>query len=174
MISLVRHVRGLGIAIAVLGISAGAVFAGVVPSVMSPVSSNSNFTADKSHSPDPSETPEASETPEPSDSASPSDSLTPSVSPAAAESPNPDTHGALVSTAAQMPTPSGFPNHGAFVSCVAHLGTTLATIDWTTVTPASCGVTPGSSVNPSANGATHGDAGRAMGQANRAAHAPSH
>ena len=49
-----------------------------------------------------------------------------------------DTHGALVSAAAQMPTPAGFRNHGAFVSCVAHMDATLATIDWTTVTPEAC------------------------------------
>ena len=43
------------------------------------------------------------------------------------------------SAAAHMPTPAGFPNHGAFVSCVAHLkDATLATIDWTFVTPEAC------------------------------------
>jgi hypothetical protein len=41
-----------------------------------------------------------------------------------------------------MPTPAGFANHGAFVSCVAHLDVTVATIDWTTVTPAFCGQVP--------------------------------
>ena len=38
-----------------------------------------------------------------------------------------------------MTTPAGFRNHGAFVSCVAHLkDATLATIDWTFVTPEAC------------------------------------
>ena len=57
---------------------------------------------------------------------------------------NGDTHGALVSAAAQMVTPAGFRNHGAFVSCVAHLkDATLATIDWTTVTPEACAAAKG-------------------------------
>lgn len=48
-------------------------------------------------------------------------------------------HGALVSAAAHMATPAGFANHGAFVSCVAHMhDVTLATIDWSSVTPSSC------------------------------------
>lgn len=168
MISLTRHVRGLGIAIAVLGISAGAVFAGVVPSAMHPVSSHANLAAEESS------TAEPTESPEPTESAEPTDSPEPALAPAAAaETANPDTHGALVSAAAQMPTPSGFRNHGAFVSCVAHLDTTLATINWATVTPASCGVT-NHGKDPSGNGATHGNAGKAQGQANRAAHAPAH
>jgi hypothetical protein len=38
-----------------------------------------------------------------------------------------------------MATPAGFANHGAFVSCVAHMkDVTLATVDWTTITPESC------------------------------------
>jgi hypothetical protein len=58
---------------------------------------------------------------------------------AEADSTSTDNHGALVSAAAQMPTPDGFRNHGAFVSCVAHMkDATLATIDWTTVTPEAC------------------------------------
>jgi hypothetical protein len=168
MISLTRHVRGLGIAIAVLGISAGAVFAGVVPSAMHPASSHANLAAEESSTAEPTESREPTETPEPTDS--PKSTNAPA---AAAETANPDTHGALVSAAAQMPTPSGFRNHGAFVSCVAHLGTTLATINWATVTPASCGVT-NHGKDPSGNGATHGNAGKAKGQANRAAHAPAH
>src|SRR4029079_7580123 len=61
-----------------------------------------------------------------------------------------DTHGALVSAAAQMPTPDGFRNHGAFVSCVAHMkDATLATIDWTTVTPEACAAAkPGKGNDP--------------------------
>ncbi|HEY4226941.1 MAG TPA: hypothetical protein VGM49_01280, partial [Candidatus Limnocylindrales bacterium] len=55
-----------------------------------------------------------------------------------------DNHGALVSAAAHMVTPAGFKNHGAFVSCVAHLkDATLATIDWTTVTPEACAALKG-------------------------------
>jgi hypothetical protein len=51
-----------------------------------------------------------------------------------------DNHGALVSRAAQMDTPAGFANHGAFVSCVAHMKdvTDAATFDFSTVTVESC------------------------------------
>ncbi len=50
-----------------------------------------------------------------------------------------DTHGALVSPRPRWRPRPGFANHGAFVSCVAHMkDATLATIDWTTVTPESC------------------------------------
>ena len=43
-----------------------------------------------------------------------------------------------------MPTPDGFPNHGAFVSCVAKMGKDVlaSTIVWADVTPESCGITP--------------------------------
>ena len=67
-----------------------------------------------------------------------------------------------------MPTPAGFPNHGSFVSCVAHLDATLATIDWTTVTPASCGIT---ATQPGHDASA---AGKAKGEAARAAHAKGH
>jgi hypothetical protein len=52
----------------------------------------------------------------------------------------------------------GFANHGAFVSCVAHLDATLATIDWKTVTPASCGQVPqgGAAPNQAPTGHGHG------------------
>jgi hypothetical protein len=66
------------------------------------------------------ETPEAPETPDPD------------------KSPAADTHGALVSAAAQMETPEGFANHGAFVRCVAHMDGTLATVDLKAVTPTTC------------------------------------
>ncbi len=158
MTSLLRRFRGLGIALAVLAISAGAVFA-AAPS-MTPVSSHAADQA-RNHTvtADPTETPEPSESP----SASPSES--PSASPLQAPaSPSPDTHGALVSAAAQMPTPSGFPNHGSFVSCVAHMPapSPTASFDWSTVTPASCGLAPASTVQPGATagtGTTHGRSG---------------
>ena len=127
---------------------------------------------------EPSDTPEPSETAEPSDSAGPSDSHAPS-GPAAPASPSPDTHGALVSTAAHMSTPTGFPNHGAFVSCVAHLNASAIGFVWSTVTPASCGIT--ASATPKAlgnrastNGATHGAAGKAKAAAARAGNGSSH
>ena len=85
---------------------------------------------------------EAPDTEDPSEAAD----TRPRRTPTAAE----DTHGALVSAAAQMPTPDGFRNHGAFVSCVAHMkDATLATIDWTTVTPEACAAAkPGKGNDP--------------------------
>ena len=119
---------------------------------------------DPAETADPSKSAEPSESPEPSESAQPSDSAAPAVSPDALGSPKPDTHGALVSTAAQKPTPSGFPNHGAFVSCVAHMNVSAAGFDWTTVTPASCGITPTSSAQTQ-TGHGHGAVLAAAGKA---------
>jgi len=139
MTGLLLRFRGIAIAIAVLAITAGAVFA-TAPSV-APTSAPTAAqpilkpTATPTPSPDgdedkaeeeAKETPEAAETPEPAES------------PEAKESPDTDAHGALVSAAAQLPTPSGFANHGAFVSCVAHMDGTLATVDLSTVTPQTC------------------------------------
>jgi hypothetical protein len=50
-----------------------------------------------------------------------------------------------------MPTPSGFPNHGSFVSCVAHMHVTLQGFDWSTVTPEACGLAPAGSAQPQAS-----------------------
>ena len=55
--------------------------------------------------------------------------------PAAEDASGTDTHGFMVSTAAQMDTPAGFANHGAFVSCVAHL---TDIVDPATVTLEQC------------------------------------
>ncbi|MCJ7710665.1 MAG: hypothetical protein MUQ32_07505, partial [Chloroflexi bacterium] len=91
------------------------------------------------------ESPEASESAEPSETPEASESAEPSEAPKAAEAvetastEEKDTHGALVSTAARMPTPVGFANHGAFVSCVAHLDVSVIGFEWTTVTPEFCG-----------------------------------
>ena len=186
MTPLLRRFRGLGIALAVLAISAGAVFAAGPSLQLSSHTSSQAGTRtaaedpsespEASESPEPSQSPEASETPEPSETAEPSESPQAPGTPGNPATPNPDTHGALVSTAAQMPTPSGFRNHGAFVSCVAHLHVSLTGFDWTTVTPAFCGITSGGATpqtqHPSTNGASHGAAGRAKGEAARAAHAP--
>ena len=170
MSSILRQFRGLGIALAVLAISAGAAFA-AAPSLQ--LTSNHGTThpavdapgsVDPSESAEPSASAEATESPEPRDSAERSESAqaASSVSPKGSPSPS-DTHGALVSTAAQMPTPSGFPNHGAFVSCVAHLG-----VSPTTVTPQSCGITPAASAQPNAgqghgHGNGHGNNGHGHG-----------
>ena len=132
-----RRFRGAFIAIVVLGLSATAVFAGHVvlqapatsPTAAEQGDQDNQADETDNETPDANETPEAPETPEPADTA---DTGTP-----------PDgTHGALVSAAAQMPTPAGFANHGAFVSCVAHMpaltpGTTPAQA-LALVTPDTC------------------------------------
>lgn len=162
MSSVLRHFRGLGVALAALAISAGAVFA-AAPSLQ-PTSSHHTIPA--ANAAEASETAEATQSAEASKSAEPSESPEPSESePAASQqaaaspaaSPSADTHGTLVSTAAQMPTPSGFPNHGAFVRCVAHMNVSATGFDWTTVTPASCGI--------SASPTTHGQSGTTHGKA---------
>ena len=156
--TLLRRFRGIGIALVVLAMSAGAVFA-AAPS-LHPVSSQGAEEA--TETPEPTETPEATETPKPTETPEATDTPEPTETPEATQAPeapgatqNPDTHGALVSTAAQMPTPAGFANHGAFVSCVAHMkDVTLATIDWTTVTPDAC-----AAAHPGKSGGPHGHAG---------------
>ncbi len=181
----ISRFRGLGIALAVLAISAGAVFA-AAPS-MAPVSSHAagqaltddpgdsaspseSASPTDSASPSASESPSASpsESPEPTESLEPTESPEPSAATEGAASPRPDTHGALVSTAARMPTPSGFPNHGAFVSCVAHMHVSAAGFDWSTVTPESCGIVPAGSAQPQSTthgqGASHAAAGKANGK----------
>jgi hypothetical protein len=161
---LIRRFRGLGVSLVVLALSAGAVFAGapqlvltgshVNPAVDAVQGGDEDASEEPSGSPnteDASEAPDedASEAPETGDAAE---------SPDAAETGAPaDTHGALVSAAAQMDTPDGFANHGAFVSCVAHMkDASLATIDWTTVTPDSCAANAAS-----ANGKAKSDAAKA-------------
>jgi hypothetical protein len=181
MTSILRQFRGLAIALAVLAISAGAVFA-AAPSLTLTASHNRDqattaqgLTVDASESAEPSDSAEPSESVEPSESPDPSESVAPSQSPDASGSPapsesaSPDNHGALVSTAARMPTPSGFPNHGAFVSCVAHLDASAQGFDWSTVTPESCGIAqPSASADTKQHGksqaGTHGQSGKSHGQ----------
>lgn len=126
---LIRHARGPLVSIAVLGISATAVFAaGSLPLQAGPglatasaaagktvpVRAGQQVTADATASS--TATPTATPSPTPTPMPSPSPVVT-----AASLTLDGDNHGSLVSVAAQMPTPSGFPNHGAFVSCVAKL-----------------------------------------------------
>ncbi len=115
-----RGIRGLLIAIVALALSAGAAFAalpqvagiGLVRAEAQQQADGSSASTEPSASPD--ETVEPSESPDASPAAG---------SPAAAPNASPDTaqgqHGALVSQAAQGPTPSGWSNHGAYVSSVA-------------------------------------------------------
>ena len=108
MTNLNRRFRSLLIALVVLGLSAGAVFA-----ARPALSARSDTTANK-----------AEGTTEPSESAEPSDATNAAAAPAAPAADtstgvHPDNHGLLVSEAAQSPTPTGFANHGAYVRTIA-------------------------------------------------------
>ncbi len=128
MNELLRRFRGVGIALAVLALSAGVAFAAAGPANLHANLASANNPTESAE-PDATEAPE-SEAPE---SEAP-DVNTPDASGAPA-----DTHGGLVSAAAQMTTPPGFDNHGAFVSCVARMhGAVLTGFNWSSVTPASC------------------------------------
>ncbi len=158
MTDLIRRFRGLAIAIVVLAMSATIALAtgplsqpagGHAPNAEEPTNGADEDESEAPETEEPSEDAdedvdqdeetEAPETEEPSEDAD-----------VDAESADGDTHGALVSAAAKMETPEGFRNHGAFVSCVAHLkDATLATIDWTTVTPEACAAAkPGKGHDP--------------------------
>ena len=108
----IARLRGLAVALVVLALTAGAVLAGDPPpaadpglenaaersgQVVLPASLEPDEDADEETEED---APEAEELSEHEDG---------------------DTHGALVSEAAQMDTPDGFDNHGAFVLCVARM-----------------------------------------------------
>jgi hypothetical protein len=113
MTGLLRRSRGLWVALAALALTAGVALAAATPSTPHSSLAGPNVPA-ASHEPDENEGPEAS-------------------------GPPADSHGGLVSAAAQMSTPPGFANHGAFVSCIARMhGATLTGFDWTSVTAASC------------------------------------
>jgi hypothetical protein len=137
-----RRFRGVLIAIVVLGLSAGAVFAGHVvlqaPATVPTAAEqgDQNEEVDENDN----EAPEADEADEADDQEAPDGT-----------GDKADNHGALVSAAAKMETPffreagaTQFANHGAFVSCVAQMkslpegftGTQEAFL--ATVTPTTC------------------------------------
>ena len=176
MTILLHRFRSIGIALAVLAISATVAFAAAPVRNVSPLSVDPSPSVEPSVSPDPSVDPSPSAEPSvsPDPSVDPSPSVEPSVSPdpsveptdsaePSESAPADDTHGALVSAAAQMETPEGFANHGAFVSCVAHMHVTLAEIDWTTVTPDTCAAAKGKSLDAAATGKTKGQSGKGHG-----------
>jgi hypothetical protein len=136
MSSFLSRFRGLAIALAVLAISAGAVFA------TAPGFSPTSAPAAEEPTAEPTDAPEATESPEDGDEdedgPEATDEPEASEAPDASGSPKADNHGALVSAAAQMETPEGFANHGAFVSCVAKMDGTPSTVDLATVTPEVC------------------------------------
>jgi hypothetical protein len=153
---LIRRFRGVGVAIVVLAMSAGVVFAAAphgapaantAPNTETPSAGDDESEPPESEAPE-SEAPdeEASEIPATHDASEDADEPDGQEPAAETDDANDEggAHGALVSAAARMVTPAGFRNHGAFVSCVAHLkNATLATIDWTTVTPEACGAASG-------------------------------
>lgn len=151
MLAVLRRSQSLWVALVVLGLTATVAFAGAggVPGSSHSAWNRGQTGADSSQAPDGSEAPDASEAPDGSEAPDSSTSDTASGN-----------HGALVSTAANMDTPDGFANHGAFVSCVALMAHDVdpATFDWTTVTPESCGYVTGASTTdqPWVNGHGHG------------------
>ena len=95
------------IALAILALSATAVFAAAPGrTAFAPASHHPEASA----SAKPSEAPEASEIAEPTEASKPGDS---------AEASRPVNHGCVVSLAAKTATPSGFKNHGQWVSSIA-------------------------------------------------------
>jgi hypothetical protein len=125
---LARHLRGVLIALVVLGLSATAVLAArplLLAADSRPDATQATDQGDQGdqanevdnevETPD---SPEATET----DQADTQDAA--KTDTGATATGTFSNHGAMVSTAAQMVTPAGFANHGAFVSCVAHMGTT--------------------------------------------------
>src|SRR3954468_11428983 len=165
--ALIRHARGLIIALAVFGLSATAVFAGGGahtadrtaapggnhPAVVAPTGDEGAEAQDEAEAPDAeeTETPDADEAEAPDVDEVDAEDAEPSETPEDTSTPAdaPDTHGALVSQAAAMPVPDGFTNRGAFVSCVARMnhghlkGTDAETtpLDLTTTTVATCDAT---------------------------------
>ena len=126
MLTLHRRFQGAAIALVVVAMTTGVAFA--------TSSSNAGWHRDETSVSDPSDAP---------DSEAPESEAPESEAPDESGAPT-DTHGALVSTAANMTTPDGFANHGAFVSCVAHMkDVPAASFDWSTVTPESCAAASG-------------------------------
>ncbi len=174
MSDLTRRLRGPGIALVVLALSAGVALAGST-GLPTHTAGVTPANADK---PDTEEPTEATETQEPTETPEAPEVQVPANAPTTQDAPDTtasDAHGALVSAAAQMVTPAGFANHGAFVSCVAHMkDMTLATIDWTKVTPESCGAATAPANAKAQAGKDNGAAGKAKGAAKHAAAVAKH
>jgi hypothetical protein len=101
------------IALAILALSATAVFAAAPGrAAFAPASHHPEASA----SAKPSEAPEASEIAEATERAEPTEASEPGGS---AEASHPVNHGCVVSLAAKTATPSGFKNHGQWVSSIA-------------------------------------------------------
>jgi len=102
-----HRLRPTLVAFAILALSATAVFAA---GPTRPAFAPGSHQPEASESAEPSEAPEATETAEATEAARPSDS---------AEASHPMNHGCVVSLAAKTATPSGFKNHGQWVSSIA-------------------------------------------------------
>jgi hypothetical protein len=131
MTDLIRRFRGLGVALVVLALSAGAVFA-TAPR-FSPAADTT--TGVEQPDGDPAATDDADTDADEGD-ADEGEAGAEAGAEADAEGAAADTHGALVSEAAQASLDPRFDNRGEWVSCVAKLDktVTLATVDWLQVT----------------------------------------
>ncbi len=138
MTALLRRFRGLGVALVVLALSAGAVFATAPrfspaaetePAVEQP--DGAPAATDDVDSPD-----EDGDEEEADDEADTDVDAGEADAADAADAAAADTHGALVSEAAHASLDPRFDNRGEWVSCVAKLDktVTLATVDWVQVT----------------------------------------
>lgn len=107
--------RAASIALAILALSATAVLA-AGPLSVDPSHSQPLASAATAHRTDAAESNEPTDAPEQSEAAEPSDAAKPNGS---AEASHPVNHGCVVSLAAQATTPSGFKNHGQWVSSIA-------------------------------------------------------
>jgi hypothetical protein len=108
-----RRFRGVVIALVVLGLSASVAFAGhlTFAPTAQPTATEQGDQGEQADEND-------NDSPEADDNDNDSESSDEDAGEAGG-----DNHGKLVSTAALMDTPTGFKNHGAFVSCVAHMKT---------------------------------------------------
>ena len=102
-----QRLRPTLVALAILALSATAVFAA---GPTRPAFAPGSHQPEASESAEPSEAPEATETAEATEAARPSDG---------AKASHPMNHGCVVSLAAKTATPSGFKNHGQWVSSIA-------------------------------------------------------
>ena len=102
-----HRLRPTLVAFAILALSATAVFAA---GPTRPTFAPGSHQPEASESAEPSEAPKATETAEATEAARPNDS---------AEGSHPVNHGCVVSLAAKTATPSGFKNHGQWVSSIA-------------------------------------------------------
>lgn len=135
MIELLRKTRGIGIALVVLAISAGAVFAAAPR--FAPVSNTAEATETTSETTSDTSTTTVDEDGDEDEDADTTETTTETSETSDGTDAN-HTHGDWVSEAAQGDTPEGFDNHGQYVRCVAHADT--AAEGYTLpLTPADCG-----------------------------------